>query len=227
MRAGTRRAVRPEAYERFKRRYRGTLALSVLTAVAAHAALFQLFPSLGVRTLGAAGGDVAAVNLPPETRVPPPPEAIARPATPRVGGVELDEEITIAPTTFEENPVERLGPPPSATAGGEGDRPRFIPYDVAPRLLNRDEVVAALARYYPRELREAGISGRIVLWIYIDERGAVVRSQVQESSGHASLDRAAARVAAEMRFSPAKNRDLVTAVWLAQAINFDVVSDGS
>lgn len=222
MRATTARA---EAYERFKRRYRSLVAAGILMAVAAHAAAFELFPVLRVGVLDGGGGEVAAVNLPPETRVPPPPEAIARPATPRVGGVELDEEVTIAPTTFESNPVESLGPPPTATAG-RGDRPAFIPYDVPPRLLNRDEVVDALVRYYPRGLRDAGISGRVVLWIYIDERGIVVRSQVHEPSGHVELDRAATRVASEMRFSPAKNRDLVTPVWLAQAIAFDVVMKG-
>lgn len=223
MEDSTRRAGRPEAYERLKSRYRPLVALGTLAAVAAHVALFELSPTIQVGVLAGGGGEVAAVNLPPETRVPPPPEAIARPATPRVGGVELDEAITIAPTTFESHPVESLGPPPTATGGREADRPRFIPYDTPPRLLNTDEVKAALQRHYPRALRDAGISGRIVLWIYIDERGVVLRSQVQESSGHLALDRAAARVASEMRFSPAKNRDTVTPVWVAQAIRFDVV----
>lgn len=226
MRATTHRDARPEAYERFKRRQGSVVAIGMVVAVAAHLGAFALFPTIQVGMLAGAGGDVAAVSLPPEVTIPPPPAAIARPATPKVGGVELDEEITIAPTTFARNPVESLGPPPAVTAGREESRPRFIPYDVPPRLLNRDEVVSALARYYPRTLRDAGISGHIVLWIYIDERGVVLRSQVQESSGHLALDEAAARVAAEMRFSPARNRDMVTPVWLAQAISFDIVTKG-
>ncbi|MFB6241128.1 MAG: TonB family protein [Gemmatimonadota bacterium] len=46
--------------------------------------------------------------------------------------------------------------------------------------------------------------------------------RVQQSSGYPALDRAAKEVAAEMRFSPAMNRDRKTAVWVQQAIEFEV-----
>ena len=95
---------------------------------------------------------------------------------------------------------------------------------MAPRLINRREVVDALSRHYPKSLRQAGIAGRVVLWIYINEQGAVMKSHVEESSGSTALDEAAQRVAEVMRFSPAKNRDKVTAVWIAQPINFEVIN---
>lgn len=217
-------AIRHSANDRFKDRSSSVAASALLLAVVAHAAAFELFPTLSAADLTTTTTGISVVDLPPETKIPPPPERIARPATPRVGAVEMDEDLTIAPTTFESNPAATLGPPPPEAGGSPADRPTFIPYDVAPRLLNRREVVDALSRHYPKSLRQAGIAGRVVLWIYIDEHGAVLRSHVEESSGSTALDTAAQRVAEVMRFSPARNRDKVTPVWISQPINFEVIN---
>ena len=48
-------------------------------------------------------------------------------------------------------------------------------------LQNRDEVLRVLQRSYPSQLREAGIAGDVVLWLYIDEEGNVQKSVVAES----------------------------------------------
>jgi TonB family protein len=133
----------------------------------------------------------------------------------------VSEDITIAPTTFETNPVENLPPPPSGTS--PADRPSFIPYDTAPVLLNGGHVQQLLQRYYPRTLKDAGIGGRIELWLYVSEGGAVANFEVKTSSGNALLDDAAGQVVSEMKFSPAKNRDKVTAVWVSQWVTFQVV----
>lgn len=217
-------SIRRSANDRFKERSSSTVATALLLAVAAHAAAFEFFPTLSAADLTSTSTGIAVVDLPPETKVPPAPERIARPATPRVGAIEMDEDLTIAPTTFESNPAATLGPPPPDAGAGPADRPTFIPYDVAPRLINRREVVDALARHYPKSLRQAGIAGRVVLWIYIDDQGTVVKSHVEETSGSTALDQAAQRVAEVMRFSPAKNRDKVTAVWISQPINFEVIN---
>ncbi len=129
--------------------------------------------------------------------------------------------MTIAPTTFESNPVESLAPPPAEAARPE-DRPTFIPYDVPPKLLNADEVRKKLSATYPATLREAKIEGRVILWIFIDKKGTVLKSQVQVTSGYAKMDEVALSVANAMRFAPAKNRDKTTPVWVQQAIDFEV-----
>ncbi len=213
-------AVQETANDDFKKTYGNWVAAGLIGAVAAHFALFVLVPQFRAADLGMAGEEMEAVTLPPEVRIPPPPEQIARPATPRVAEVDVSEDVTIAPTTFETNPVENLPPPPSG--GSPSDRPSFIPYDTPPRLQNPAEVQSALQRYYPQSLKNAGVGGRIVLWVYVDENGQVTNSQVKESSGHSALDEAAKRVAAQMEFSPAMNRDKRTAVWVAQPITFEV-----
>ena len=217
-------SIRRSANDRFKDKSSSVAATALVLAVVAHAAAFELFPTLSAADFTTSRTAIAVVDLPPETDIPPPPESIRRPATPRVGALQMDEDLTIAPTTFESNPAAQLGPPPSGVTGDVADRPTFIPYDVAPRLMNKREVVDALARYYPTNLRQAGIAGRVVLWVFIDQQGVVVKSHVEESSGSTRLDAAAQRVAAVMRFSPARNRDKATAVWIAQPINFEIIN---
>lgn len=211
------------ASARFRAHVNETLAIALMLSVVVHFAFFRFFQGFGVPELEAAGTAVTAVELPPEIEIPPPPEAVARPATPTVADVELSEDITIAPTTFEANPVESLGPPPLEEAATDpSQRPQFIAYDTPPRLLNGAQIERLLLTEYPAPLRDAGIGGRVVMWLYVDLSGNVARTVVKESSGHALLDAAAERIASRMRFAPAKNRDKVTAVWVSQPIGFSV-----
>jgi TonB family protein len=209
------------ANEAFKSHYSDWVGVGVITAVAVHFAFFTLFPNLQAADLTSTLDEIEAIELPPEVHVPPPPEVIARPATPKVAATTVDEDVTIAPTTFESNPVENLAPPPTDAARPE-DRPTFIPYDVPPKLLNPDEIRKKLSSSYPATLREAKIEGRVILWIFIDKEGTVLKSQVQVTSGFTKMDQVALDVANAMRFAPAKNRDKTTPVWVQQAIDFEV-----
>ncbi|MFV1986313.1 MAG: energy transducer TonB [Gemmatimonadota bacterium] len=212
--------TRLNANDQFKQTSSMWTQLGILTAVLLHFGLFVLVRPFEAADLGLASDELTAISLPPEVRIPPPPEQIARPATPRVASVDVAEDVTIAPTTFEMNPVENLPPPPSG--GSPSDRPSFIPYDTPPAMRNRSQIQALLQRYYPRNLKDAGVGGRVELWLYVNEQGLVEKSEVKTSAGNALLDDAAQRVAADMRFSPAKNRDKVTAVWVSQWITFEV-----
>lgn len=219
-----RRNATSTAYERSKRHLVDWISLGVILSVGVHFALFSLFPHLRAADIERGGRAITAVKLPPVVKVPPPPQHIARPAIPRIGAAKIDEDMTIAPTTFEANPVENLPPPPTppAPSRDDEDRPRFIPYDTPPKLLNPLEIQKLLQQSYPASLREARIEGRVVIWAYVDITGKVTKAQVQQSSGLAPLDRVALEVVGEMRFSPAKNRDKKTAVWVQQAIAFTI-----
>lgn len=100
--------------------------------------------------------------------------------------------------------------------------PSFTPYTVAPTLRNREEIARLLEQTYPPLLRDAGIEGRVIMWIFIDAAGGVRKTIVKESSGLEPLDSAAAKVTNRMRFSPAQNRDVKVPVWVALPINFEV-----
>ena len=78
----------------------------------------------------------------------------------------------------------------------------------------------ALEREYPPILRDAGIGGTVQVHFFIDEEGMVQRTLVAQTSGHASLDEAALRVANVFRFSPALNLDKIVPVWIAIPVTF-------
>jgi TonB family protein len=101
-----------------------------------------------------------------------------------------------------------------------GAGPVFTPMTVQPRLRNSDEVVRALRDHYPPLLRDAGIGGTARVWVLVDEEGVVRRAQLATSSGYDALDQAALRVAGEMRFTPARNRDEAVQVWVALPVTF-------
>jgi protein TonB len=196
---------------------------SMIAAILVHFAVFQFWPDLTATDVSYDAGELEAIELPPEIEIPPPPEAIARPATPVIAEAEVSEDITIAPTTFEDNPVEDLPPPPTGSGDVDiGAQPTFTPYTVGPEITNRTEVQRALEREYPPLLRDAGIGGTVTVWFFIDEEGRVQDRRLQESSGHSQLDEAAMDVATVMRFTAALNRDKKVPVWVTFPITFQV-----
>jgi len=214
-------AYRTTANDRFKRSAGSWLWGSVMVATVLHFGLFKFFPELTASDVSYGVKEFEAVELPPEVDIPPPPEQISRPAVPVVAATELEEEVTIAPTTFEENPVENLPPPPS-DASRIGDQPVFTPYTVRPEIKNRREAIRIVERYYPKLLKDAGIGGKVNVWVFIDTNGVVKNAQVQQGSGNSALDDAALKAAREFEFTPALNRDKRVPVWVAIPITFSV-----
>jgi protein TonB len=193
----------------------------MIVATFGHFALFAFFPEMTAEDVSINTDQLEAIELPPEIEIPPPPQQIARPATPIIAAADIDEDITIAPTTFEDNPVEDLPPPPEAVTETDiSAAPTFTPYTVQPDIKNRAEVARALEREYPPLLRDAGIGGTVQVWFFIDEQGRVQRTQVAESSGHKALDDAALDVANIIQFTPALNRDKTVPVWISLPISF-------
>jgi TonB family protein len=100
------------------------------------------------------------------------------------------------------------------------EKPEFTPYTTRPALVNRDETSRALVRAYPPELRDAGIAGKVVIWVLIDDKGSVVKTDVKTSSGVPALDAAARRVGRSMKFSAALNGKEPVPVWIALPVVF-------
>ncbi len=218
--AGT-HVLQQTANDRFKRASNQWFFGSIVLATALHFGLFQFFPELTASDVSFGVSEFEAIELPPEVDIPPPPEHISRPAVPVVSTTALEEDITIAPTTFEENPVESLPPPPS-DASRVGDRPVFTPYTVRPEIKDRDQAKEIVRRHYPKILQDAGIGGTVHVWVFIDTAGHVKNAQVQLGSGNAALDEAALRAVYEFEFTPALNMDKLVEVWVAFPITFRV-----
>ncbi len=214
-------ALRLTANDVFKKTAGPWLWGGVMLATVFHFGLFAFFPELKASDVSFGVSEFEAIELPPEVEIPPPPEQIARPAVPVVSTTALEEDITIAPTTFEENPVENLPPPPS-DASRLGDQPVFTPYTVKPEIKDRRAALRIVEGNYPKLLKDAGVGGTVNVWVFIDTNGLVKNAQVQKGSGNKGLDEAALKSAREFVFTPALNRDKRVPVWVAIPITFSV-----
>jgi len=211
------------ANDRFKRSFSSWFWGSMIVASVAHFMLFQFWPTGTADDVSFTSEELEMIELPPEIEIPPPPQAISRPATPVMATADIDDDITIALTTFADNPVDDLPPPPTDDGVTNlAANPVFTPMTVRPELRNRQEVINALRREYPAILRDAGVGGRVVVWFFISEVGQVLDSRVEQSSGHTQLDEAALKVALVYRFTPALNRDQTVQVWIQLPITFQV-----
>ena len=209
------------ANDRFKRSFGVTFWGSMILATIVHVAIMAYFPELEAADVSFSMAEIEAIELPPEIEIPPPPDAIARPANPVVTSAAIDTNVTIAPTTFESNPIEELPPPPTdAVEIDVSAQPTFTPYEVAPEITNRRVVQTALVREYPAVLRDAGVGGTVLMHFFIDATGSLENVLVADGSGFEQLDAAAMRVAEVFEFSPALNRDQRVPVWIQVPITF-------
>jgi TonB family protein len=111
-------------------------------------------------------------------------------------------------------------PPRRETRKAAGNGPTSTPFTSPPRLRNGDEISRALEREYPVLLRTSGVSGTVKVWFHVDADGVVQETVVGETSGFASLDAAALRVARDMKFTPALNGRDNVAAWVSLPIRF-------
>ena len=211
------------ANDRFKRGFGNWVWGSVTAPAVLHFLRFPFCPTMTSADISISSDEMTGIEIPNEIKIPPPPQQIARPATPVISATAIDDDITIAPTTFEQNPISNLPPPPTNTTTGAkelADAPQWVQMTVRPDLLNKEEAQKALVRNYPPLLRDAGIGGEAVVWFFIDESGKVVKTQLSKPSGYAALDEAALAVSSVMRFSPALNGAKKIPVWVEIPIKF-------
>jgi protein TonB len=205
--------------EAWKEGFQARFWLSMIVAVVLHLVIFAAFPTLRAADSSTVSAKVEIIPI-YEVKLPEPPEPIAWPAVPSMGGPEVPHDLTIADNVglkaFDAAP-----PPPPPTEGAAAARPgAFVPYTVGPRLLNPDEVARAAEREYPAALRDARIGGEVTLEVHVGTDGEMLEARLAIPSGYDALDRAALRVAEGFRFSPALNRDKVVAVWVSLPVRF-------
>jgi TonB family protein len=214
--------VAPTANDRLKNSFNNWFWGSLAAAAAIHFLVIALWPDMQAADVSIRSDQMEQIELVQEFEIPPPPEQIVRPAVPVLStDINIAEDITIGEVTFSENPVSDLPPPPAGRGVDVSDQPTFTPYEVKPELRNRAEYGRALERRYPPMLKDAGIGGTVVLWVFINEQGAVTNTRVVNSSGYDQLDEVAQAVMRETaRFTPALNRDQRVPVWIQIPVTF-------
>lgn len=209
---------RPTAHDRFKQRSRGWIWPSVSAATVLHFVVLAFWPQMSVAETPPPEAPLVSVAIEPP--LPEAPPEIRRPARPVItSDALLVDEVPMPRTTFDQWGPDLPPPPLSATRPGD-DFTALVPTMVRPELINQDEVIRAMQRLYPPVLLEAGVGGRTVLTLLLDEEGRLHGAEVRQSSGHAQLDAAALRVIDVARFRPALNRDRAVAVRLQWAVDW-------
>lgn len=102
--------------------------------------------------------------------------------------------------------------------GGEGEVDWVYLTD-RPRLLNREELLKNIRRFYPEEERRAGREGSVTVHVHLNRDGRVAGAEVAKSAGPL-FDAAAQKVVASALFSPARRGDRAVAVKFVQTIDF-------
>jgi protein TonB len=218
--------VDPVANDRLKKSFGSWFWAALLLASAFHYAFFAYWPDMTAADVSIQSEEIEQVEVMDEFEIPPPPEQIARPAIPVIStNINISDNITISEVTFSTNPVSDLPPPPTNASVEISEQPVFTPMEIRPELRNRTEFTQALERRYPPMLKDAGIGGTVNVWVFIDERGEVQNTRVNQTSGYPQLDEVAESLMREVAdFSPAINRDQNVPVWISIPVTFQTRS---
>ncbi len=193
----------------------GSLALSAaIHLVVLSMGSLRVTPHLGDRTT-----PPLELMVVTPIELPPPPDAIIRPAVPTLSLELAAVDLTVPAVRFREWRMPALPPPPIREID-VSEQPVFVPRTLEPVLRNRREVEWFLRHHYPWRLQRSGHGGTAVFEAFVDEQGLVQKTVPVSSSGFAELDEVAERVFRRMKFSPALNRDRATAVWVRMPIKF-------
>lgn len=110
--------------------------------------------------------------------------------------------------------------PPVPADASVMEAPLYVYHTLAPRLANRWHVRTMLEDGYPADLRDAGIGGTAVVYVFVNTDGTVSEAVVKTGSGHASLDRVAVRAARSARFLSAFNEGVPVGIWIEMEMPF-------
>jgi protein TonB len=158
--------------------------------------------------------DFIAKVVPPDLPVPPVPPPPARPkpkpvAPTEVKPVVLAESAFQVPVAVEEVDVEPTADYSDTVVPTPVSRAAQIAYDDAP------------PPPYPPIARRKNWQGEVLLRVQVDERGRVLAVEVDQSSGHRLLDRAASEhVLKKWRFQPALVGGRAVVAWALVPVNF-------
>ena len=75
---------------------------------------------------------------------------------------------------------------------------------------------------YPASARRLGIQGTVRLRVHVLADGKVGEIVVENSAGHADLDKAAADAVRQLRFEPARKGSEPVATWVLLPVQFQL-----
>lgn len=209
------RTKNPEADLKLK--YKKVLEIGLIVALGVCILLFQGFKKFEQSEMEQKAVDIKIeVEEIPQTeqvKMPPPP---ARPAVPiESESDDIPEDETIEITDLD---LTELPPPPPPPTNDDAAS-IFVPYDDPPQPIGGFASIQRNLKY-PEIARKAGVEGRVMVHVQIDENGKVVNTRILQSLGNNGCDEAAVAAIKSVRWKPAKQRDRAVKVWVAIPVVF-------
>jgi len=161
-------------------------------------------------------GTTEVVNIEdiPETeqlKKPPPPQ---RPQIPvATESEDIPEDVTIMDTDVDLDAPPPPPPPPPGSGRGQ-ESPIFFAWEEAPELRK------IVHPEYPEIARKAGVEGKVVLKIVVDELGNVISAEIVIEEPVGIFGQAAIEAVMQYKFKPAKQRDKAIKVQMGHTIIF-------
>lgn len=178
-----------------------------------------------IRTVADLGPPPSIAKKPPQVKVEQPQVVAPKVGIPKpVADDEvIDEDVMIA--TRDE--LAEIMAPDVTTLAGDGEitvdiEPKdylpvpgeFVAVEIYPQLIYRHEPE------YPRLARQAGITGEVKVWVFVNEEGNVIDVSLCKSSGTTSLDEAAIKAAYKCKFKPGIQNGRPLKIWVAYDFEF-------
>ena len=184
---------------------------------------------LAFATLLVVGGAMWVPGLTEEAGVP---EVAVQPvdAAP-LAVVEFEHGVPLPPVALPGVPLPAVplpvvpfrqgdGAPPLPANASVMERPQFVPHTTLPILADPQSIERTLEAEYPTALRDAGIGGTVVAYLFVNTDGRVSKIFMKTSSGHWELDRVAFRVAELAPFLPGTNEGTPVGMWIEIQVPF-------
>ena len=187
--------------------HRKLLEIGMIVSLALHIIILQ--SSKQIKT------NPVEIQLPPPDFIPPeipniePTKPFIPPKPPTIPTVSEDpllpeDELIEIPHLKWTDPL----PPPdwSESSGADEWLPPFVAREVDPDPIGGfAEIANHIA--YPELARRAGIEGRVIVAVEIDENGEVLQTRVTKSLNFAGMDEAAEKAIRAVKWTPAYQRD--------------------
>lgn len=183
-------------------------------------AIAIIFPEFEVEAI-AGKKDQIIINMEdiPETRQiqrPPPPP---RPAVPiETESDDVPDDVTIESTDLDfDDAMVDLPPPPPPGSGADDMEEEVLEFFMVEE---KPTIIKNVNPVYPEIARKAGLSGRVFVRFKVGRDGRV--HEVQILKGEEIFRQAAIDAVSQFVFKPAMQNDKPVAVWMSQAIKFDL-----
>ncbi|MBD3377065.1 TonB family protein [candidate division KSB1 bacterium] len=196
-----------------------TMEVALIISLALLVIVFQAWKRIDrdVQTVDKVEVEIEVTEVPQteqQQRAPAP----SRPSIP----IESEDEDIPDDATIETTDIDLTElPPPPPPPEEEVDESAqiFVAYDEPPQPIGGFPAIQRNLKY-PEIARKAGVEGRVVVNVLIDENGRVVDAKILKSLGNNGCDEAAIEAIKSVKWKPAKQRDKPVKVWVGIPVVF-------